>query len=162
MIRYALALLLAAGPAWPAAAPPAPVLEKAQQGLPKTRLTFPDGHSIRVDLAVTPFQREIGLMNRTKLPRNYGMLFAFPSEQRLEFWMKNTFVDLDMLFIDAEGRVTALHPRVPRSWPDTPEDKLERRAGFGKYVLELPAGAAERRKVKVGERLRFAVAVPVS
>lgn len=134
----------------------------AQQGLPTTTLTFPDGKTIEVDLAVTPMQREIGLMNRVKLPRDYGMLFVFPVEQGLQFWMKNTFVDLDMVFLDAEGRVTALHSRVRRSYRDTPEEKLERRSGFGKYVLELPAGAASKRKVKVGKKLRFAITVPVT
>ncbi|MBI5202395.1 MAG: DUF192 domain-containing protein [Elusimicrobia bacterium] len=143
-----------------------PVVEelggKPQQGLAATPLKFPDGKSIKVELAVTPEQREIGLMNRTTLPKDYGMLFVFPVEMRLEFWMKNTFVDLDMVFIDTAGKVTALHPKVPRSYKDTPEEKLARRGGLGRYVLELPSGAAARHKLKVGQTLSFKVSVPVS
>ena len=135
---------------------------RPQQGLAVTPLRFPDGKSIQVELAVTPDQREIGLMNRTKLPKNYGMLFVFPLEMGLEFWMKNTLVDLDMVFIDHAGLVTAVHAKVPRSAPDTPDEKLARRFGRGRYVLELPSGAASRHKVKVGQTLHFKVTVPVS
>lgn len=135
---------------------------KPQRGLAVTPLRFPDGKTIQVDLAVTPDQREIGLMNRVKLPKDYGMLFVFPYEIRLEFWMKNTLVDLDIIFIDKTGRVTAVHPRVPRSTPETPDEKLARRSGLGQFVLELPSGAAARHKLKVGRFLRFKVTVPVS
>src|SRR5437762_1153753 len=124
-----------------------------QKGLAKAPLTFPDGKTIRVELAQTPTQREIGLMHRTKLPKDYGMLFVFPQEQGLEFWMKNTLVDLDMVFLDHEGKITALHERVPRSSADTPEDKLARRSGLAQYVLELPSGAGVRHKLKPGQKL---------
>ncbi|MBI4425919.1 MAG: DUF192 domain-containing protein [Elusimicrobia bacterium] len=133
-----------------------------QQGLPKLPLTFPNGKTIQVDLAATPAAREIGLMHRRALPRDYGMLFAFPGEQELQFWMKNTLVDLDMVFLDKEGAITALHPRVPRSRVDAPEETLARRSGRGQYVLELPAGAAGRHKLRVGQRLRFALPRPLS
>lgn len=156
------ALLALAAPAL-SSSPAVETLEgKPQQGLAVTPLRFPDGKTIQVDLAVTPDQREIGLMNRLKLPKDYGMLFVFPYEIRLEFWMKNTLVDLDIIFIDKTGRVTAVHPRVPRSAPDTPDEKLARRAGLGKFVLELPSGAAARRKLRVGQTLQFKVTVPVS
>ncbi|MCX5789401.1 MAG: DUF192 domain-containing protein [Elusimicrobia bacterium] len=154
-LAFALPALAAqAGPSStaPGAAP--------QSGLTRARLKFPDGKTISVDLAATPLQREVGLMNRTRLPKDYGMLFVFPVEQGLQFWMKNTLVDLDMVFIDHEGRVTAFYPRVPRSELDTPEDKLARRSGLAQYVLELPAGAGARHKLKVGQKLGFAVAIP--
>ena len=155
--------VLALAFALPALAAPAPSTAPGaapQSGLARARLKFPDGKTISVDLAATPLQREVGLMNRTKLPKDYGMLFVFPVEQGLQFWMKNTLVDLDMVFIDHEGRVTAFYPRVPRSELDTPEDKLARRSGLAQYVLELPAGAGARHKLKAGQKLRFAVAIP--
>ncbi|MBI4347538.1 MAG: DUF192 domain-containing protein [Elusimicrobia bacterium] len=158
----ALSILLPPIPAWPSSSAVALLDGRPQQGLPTTTLRFPDGKAIEVELAVTPEQREIGLMNRLKLPKDYGMLFVFPIEQGLEFWMKNTFVDLDMVFIDTRGKVTAVHPRVPRSYPHTPDEKLARRGGLGRYVLELPAGAAKRRKLKVGQTLKFKITVPVS
>ena len=161
------ALLAAACLAWAVhAAAASPTVEslngKPQQGLAVTPLRFPDGKSIQVELAVTPDQREIGLMNRTKLPKEYGMLFVFPKEIRLEFWMKNTLVDLDMVFIDTAGKVTAVHAKVPKSTPETPDELLARRGGLGRFVLELPSGAAARHKLKVGQKLAFKVAVPVS
>lgn len=157
-----LSLVLTPSPAWPSSPAIASLDGQPQQGLPTTTLRFPDGKAIEVELAVTPEQREIGLMNRFKLPNDYGMLFVFPTEQGLEFWMKNTFVDLDMVFIDKKGKVTAVHSRVPRSYPHTPDRELARRGGLGQYVLELPAGAARRRKLKVGQRLAFKITVPVS
>lgn len=133
-----------------------------QKGLPQAPLTFPDGRTIQVDVAATPLQREVGLMHRVRLPKDYGMLFVFPQEGGLQFWMKNTLVDLDMVFLDRERRITEVHRRVPRSRPDTPEDKLARRSGLAQYVLELPAGAASRHKLRRGQRLEFRVAVPPS
>ena len=156
--RFAAVLALAL--AAPALAADAPAGSRPQRGLAAAPLTFPDGRTIAVDLAATPLQREIGLMHRTRLARNYGMLFVFPQEQGLQFWMKNTLVDLDMVFLDHEGRITALHERVPRSRPDTPEEKLARRSGLAQFVLELPAGAGARHKLKVGQKLKFAVVIP--
>lgn len=120
-------------------------------------LTFPNGKRIRVDLALTPQQQEIGLMFRTSLPKDYGMLFVFPSEQRLQFWMKNTWTDLDMIFIDKEKRITAVFRNVPRSFPETPESAVARRGADGQFVLELPAGTSVKLRLKAGDLLRFDV-----
>lgn len=162
LLYLAVSIALPPAPAWPSGPAVARLDGKPQQGLPTTTLRFPDGRSMSVELAVTPEQREIGLMNRLTLPKDYGMLFVFPIEQGLEFWMKNTFVALDMVFIDRHGKVTAVHPRVPRSYPNTPDHDLARRGGLGQYVLELPAGAAKRRKLRVGQTLDFKITVPVS
>ena len=132
----------------------------AAAALPTAPLTFPDGKTITVEVAATPRDRERGLMDRVKLARDYGMLFVFPTEQPLQFWMKNTWVSLDMVFIDKALRITEVHRNVPRSFPDTPEEKLARRGGLGQYVLEVPAGAAKRRGLKKGQRLKFSVFVP--
>ena len=137
----------ASGPE-PAAAPP-------QAALPVTRLAFPDGASITVEVADTPEAREKGLMFRRAIPQEYGMLFVFPEEQMLQFWMKNTLVSLDMIWLDGERRVTGVHPDVPASREDAPEAELARRTGTGKFVLELAAGEAARRGLKPGARLEF-------
>jgi len=69
--------------------------------------------------------------------------------------MKNTFVDLDMVFIDAEKTITGIHAGVPKSEEDTPEHLIATRGGYGKFVLELPAGAAKRYGLEVGQTLKF-------
>ena len=126
-----------------------------QARMPTAKLTFPDGGSITVQVADTPEAREKGLMFRRALAPDYGMLFIFPEEQMLQFWMKNTLVSLDMIWLDGERRITGVHPDVPASREDTPEAALARRTGTGKFVLELPAGQAARRGLKPGARLEF-------
>lgn len=123
--------------------------------LQKASLKFPSGKTIRVDLALTPREQEIGLMFRTSLPKNYGMLFVFPSEQRLNFWMKNTWTNLDMIFISQDKKINAIYANVPRSYPETPESAVARRSADGQYVLELPAGESSKLALKKGDRLSF-------
>jgi len=71
------------------------------------------------------------------------------------FWMKNTFVDLDMIFLDGTKSITVVHHDVPRSKPGDSDESLARRRGSGRYVLELPAGAARRHGLKAGHQLLF-------
>ncbi|MFA6093371.1 MAG: DUF192 domain-containing protein [Elusimicrobiota bacterium] len=133
----------------------APVPEQKMSLLPEVKIILPDGALLIADLARTPETRTTGLMFRTELPKEYGMLFAFPQEQELQFWMKNTFVDLDMVWLSADKKVTSVAERVPRCEKDASDDLVARRAGVGRYVLELPAGAARRHKIQPGAALRF-------
>jgi uncharacterized protein len=143
--------------------PPAPAEPAAQACVPqklekKVPLKFPKGKPITVDVADTPSTRETGLMCVTKMPKDYGMLFVFPNEMGLGFWMKNTLVSLDILWIGADKRVNNIAPRLKASKTDTPDDKVARAGGRGMYVLELAAGEAKRRGLKVGDKLEFDVA----
>ena len=126
----------------------------------KTSLTFPAGKTIQVDVVDTPAPREMGLMCRAKLPKDYGMLFVFPREMDLGFWMKNTLVSLDLVWIGSDKRITVVAPRLKASTVDTPEDRVARAGGKGQYVLELPAGAAKRHGLRMGDALKFVVAIP--
>ena len=81
-------------------------------------------------------------MYRTALGRHTGMIFVFDRDQPVNFWMKNTLIPLDMVFIAADGRVRTVAANVPASTTKTPEDEIARRAGSAKYVLELGAGEA--------------------
>lgn len=128
----------------------------------KARLGFPDGKTIQVDVVDDPRTREIGLMCRTGLPKDYGMLFVFPGESQFTFWMKNTLVSLDMVWIGADKRITALRERMKESTVDTPDFAVARASGEGQYVLELPAGAAARHHLKPGDKLSFKTPVPAS
>lgn len=105
-------------------------------------------HEFRVEIADDDAERARGLMYRRSLARDAGMLFLFPRDQVMSFWMKNTYVPLDMLFIDATGRIADLHENA---WPldETPirSDRPVR------AVLELVAGSVRRLGIKVGDRV---------
>jgi len=123
--------------------------------LPKTTIAFPKGRQITVEVAHTPHARERGLMFRKELASDYGMLFVFPKQLALQFWMKNTWVDLDMIFLGSEKKINHLYHNVPHSNPGDAHAVLAKRHGFGQYVLELPAGAAKGYGLKVGDQLIF-------
>lgn len=159
----ALMLLLALSPAAFAGGAAAPADKCVPQTVPKakkTALAFPDGKTIRIDLVDTPMSREIGLMCVTKMPRTYGMLFVFPQDLYLNFWMKNTLVQLDILWIGPDKKITEIHEKLRASTVDTPDDKVATAGGRGQYVLELASGEASRRKLKIGDQLKFEAAIP--
>ena len=99
---------------------------------------------LRVQVAATEPQRERGLMGVRKLAPHTGMLFIFDSDAPIEFWMKDTLIPLDMVFIGSNGTVRSVFPNVPVVATGTPDDRIPRRDGVAKYVLELPAGEAAR------------------
>ena len=118
-------------------------------------VTLPDDYPIQARLADTPEKQTKGLMFVKHLPENEGMLFAFDQETEQLFWMKNTLIDLDIVFIGADQRVTSVDEQVPHSYTYTPDNQVAYSAGFGKYVLELPAKTAARHGVAAGTKLRF-------
>ncbi|HEY8297600.1 MAG TPA: DUF192 domain-containing protein [Candidatus Baltobacteraceae bacterium] len=98
--------------------------------------------ALRLEVADTEPARERGLMNRTFLAAHTGMLFVFDRDRPVEFWMKNTLVPLDMVFVGSDGVVRSVAARVPATSLSTPDARIPRRDGSGKYVIELPAGEA--------------------
>jgi hypothetical protein len=101
-----------------------------------------------VELASTPAQREQGLQGRRVLAPGTGMLFDFKSSRPVYMWMKNTFIPLDMLFIDAAGRVVNITERtVPMSLATIGSD------GPVRAVLELDGGTVRRLGIKPGDRV---------
>ncbi|MEH1932938.1 MAG: DUF192 domain-containing protein [Nostoc sp.] len=142
-----------AKPPSPTSASQTPAPESLGQTLPiSAKAIVPNGTTIQLEVAQTPEQQEMGLMYRPALPDNRGMLFAFPSAQSISFWMKNTPVPLDMVFlhngvvkyIQAAAPPCASEP-CPTYGSKTPIDK----------VIELRSGRAAELKLKVGDIVKI-------
>lgn len=105
-----------------------------------------------VELAQTPEDRSRGLMFREHLPARSGMLFVFEHPQRVAFWMKNTLIPLDMIFVDRTGTVTRIHQGA------IPGDETPIPGGDQVFsVLEINAGLASRYGITEGTVLRHKV-----
>ena len=101
-----------------------------------------------IELALSDAQMEQGLMFRRSLAPDAGMLFDFHRSMTATMWMKNTFIPLDMLFVDGAGRIVDIHERaVPQSL-----DTISARAS-SRYVIELNGGTVERLGIKIGDRV---------
>jgi len=123
---------------------------------PKTvSVVLPDNFKVKAELALTKAEAEKGLMNREVLPEGEGMLFVFNEETPHYFWMKNTFVNLDMVFIGKNKTVNQAWENVPRSYVYTPDNQVAIRGGMAKYVLELPAKSITKHKIKTGSKIDF-------
>lgn len=116
------------------------------QQLPTIELTA-GMHRIRAMVAQTPEQRATGLMFRTDLPPNEGMLFVFEQPQRQCFWMMNTLIPLSIAFLADDGTIVNLDEMKPRTTDNHCSDKPVR------YVLEMNAGWFTRKGLKAGDRL---------
>ena len=160
MKRLALAAALAA-PLGCAPASSGPGAECPRQAIAETvDIALPSGARVRAELADEPREREIGLMCRTGLAPEAGMLFGFDREMPLQFWMKRTLIPLDMVWLDKDKRVTGVAANVPASRVDTPDERVARAEGRGQWVLELAAGEAARLGLKKGDKLRFDAEAP--
>lgn len=109
--------------------------------------------TLTLQVAKTEDQRELGLMSVMSLPKHTGMVFVFDQDAPVEFWMKNTFIPLDMVFVGADGAVRAVAANVPSTTADTPDEKIPRRSATAKYVIELPAGEAAKDGIASGVHL---------
>lgn len=98
--------------------------------------------------------RERGLMCVVSVPHTRGMIFVFPgADARQGFWMKDTLVPLDMVWIRKNGIVSAVAANVPATPDGTPDDQVARRSGMGVYVLELGGGDAARFGLRPGVKV---------
>ena len=105
-------------------------------------------HVFGVEMAVTPEEQARGLMFRRELPEKQGMLFDFKREQPTSFWMKNTYVPLDMIFIRADGRILNIAQNtVPLS------EALVSSSGPVRAVLEVVAGTTKKLGIAAGDRV---------
>lgn len=102
-----------------------------------------------VEVADDPNERSVGLMRRELMPRSAGMFFVYEQPQRAVFWMKNTLIPLDMIFMDETGVVTRVHENA------VPLDLTGIEGGDGvQFVLEINGGLAGRLGISEGSELR--------
>lgn len=101
-----------------------------------------------VEVAATEPSRRKGLMYRKLMEEHHGMLFLFPQERLNSFWMKNTILELDMLFVSKDWRVVGILDHVP------PQNEAPRKVDEpSQYVIELVAGATEKFGIKKGMKV---------
>jgi len=117
------------------------------------RVVLPDGAAIQVELATDEPTRSQGLMYRDRLAEDRGMLFFFPQSGEYPFWMKNTLIPLDMIWIDDQRRIAHVTSNVPPCKAD-PCPNYPPNAN-AKYVLELAAGVAAKHHLTKDQTLRF-------
>jgi uncharacterized membrane protein (UPF0127 family) len=124
---------------------------RAQSALPGGHVVFPDGTKVAVEIAATDPVRMRGLMFRQYLAENEGMIFVFPKVGFYPFWMKDTLIPLDMLWLDADGRIVSIARSVPPCRADPCPEYSPRAEAL--YVVELRSGFARRHGVKTGDPL---------
>lgn len=111
--------------------------------LPTTTLTI-GSHKAIAEVATTPDQRSVGLMNRFSLKPDHGMLFVFERSEPLGFWMKNTFVALSIAFIADDGRIINIEDMKPQT------ENSHMSKGPARYALEMRKGWFAERSIGPG------------
>jgi len=126
-------------------------MAKAMFDARRAEVRFPGGRIVAAEIADTPQRVAVGYMYRTEVGDGEGMIFVFPRPDAHPFWMKNTLVPLDMIWMDEMFNVLHIQPSAPPCKADPcvsygPPRKVA-------YVLEVRGGAAAREGLKVGDRL---------
>lgn len=115
-------------------------------------IDLPVGPAVfRVEIADDPEERSKGLMHRTELGDEEGMLFVFETEQMMSFWMKNTPLPLSIAYIDERGTIREIYDMEPNSLAPVRSNLPAR------YALEVPQGAFHRRGVRLGHQIDLTV-----
>lgn len=113
------------------------------------------GRSFSLEIAKTLPQITRGLGGRSRLCPNCGMIFVFKSPQTLSFWMKNTLIPLDIIFLNSEGKVINFFTALPE--PGIPDKKLKifQSSSPSSFALELPAGTAQILNLVPGDQINL-------
>jgi uncharacterized protein len=113
-----------------------------------------NGKTYSFESAVTEKQRQTGLMFRKKLDKNNGMLFIYGKEEYLFFYMKNTFIPLDIAFIDDEFKIIDIQQMEPL------DETTIQSKGKARYALEVNRGFFSKAGLNVGDKLDFTSPIP--
>ena len=146
--RFGAGLLAGAGLTL-AAAWGAPAVAQRAGPAARAEAVFPDKTVVSLEVARTEPERSRGLMYRTSLPEQAGMIFLFERPGVYPFWMKNTLIALDLFWTDTSGRIVWIAESVPPCTAD-PCPEYPPKA-VAQYVIETNAGFAKRHRVKVGD-----------
>ena len=124
----------------------------ACQAQPRVTIATREGGELtfQVEVADTPAKRELGLQYRRDLPVDRGMIFLFPVESEHSFWMKNTPIPLDMIFIGRDRKIVGI---VEQAVPFSTDSRSV--PGASQFVLEINGGLAKRYGIKAGDFVRF-------
>ena len=146
----AAAVLAACGARTPAAQPVENTAQSSLQQIPLTVRSGRTSHRFTVEVAETRRDQAQGLMYRRALEPNRGMLFIYNPPQQVAFWMKNTLIPLDMIFIRADGEIVKIQP-------DTVPLSLEPVSSGEPIlaVLEIPGGRSAELGIKAGDRVEW-------
>jgi hypothetical protein len=137
----------------PPAASPFGAGNRHEAGCRVYRVRAPRG-TLLLAAATNQKDRERGLMDVRALPARVGMIFTFPGGDGMRvFWMKDTLIPLDMVFVRADGTVSEVAENVPATTHATPDAQIPRRFGVARSVIELNAGEAVRDGIIPGVRL---------
>ena len=117
---------------------------------PRFKTIWVEKVPLRVEVADTLERQERGLMFRSSLPENEGMLFVYRDPIEMSFWMRNTLIPLDIAFVGADGVILNIHKARPLD-----ESVLYRSAGAAKYVIETNQGWFSRHGLGPGAKVRF-------
>ena len=109
-----------------------------------------NNHVLYLQKAVTPAERQLGLMYRQSMPANQGMLFSFPKVDTYSIWMKNTYISLDLIFLDTNYKVVDTKENLPILSEKKHTSKIKH-----KHILELNAGSVKRFGIKIGQVLKI-------
>ena len=118
-------------------------------------LTFTDSLNntktkIDIQIANSDFDRELGLMFRKQMEENKGMLFIFPEEARQSFWMRNTLISLDMIFVNGINKIVTIHKNT-----QTLSDQSYPSTAPAKYVIEVNGGYCSKHNINEGDKINF-------
>jgi uncharacterized membrane protein (UPF0127 family) len=141
-------LLLCAFKCGSATPPPAPAV-----AADAPQVIFPDNFAVKVEVASDDPTREQGLMYRNSLADDRGMIFFFPQNGEFSFWMKNTIIPLDMIWIDENRKIVHIASNVPPCQADPCPSYPP--GAPARYVLEVAAGVAAKHHLADGNILRF-------
>lgn len=125
-----------------------------QSPMPMISLSI-GGLKLVIEVAATPESRARGLMFRKTLKANHGMLFVFPRENKLAFWMKNTGIPLSIIFVDKYSKVVSVKPLIPYS--EKPVDSSKPAI----YAIELNRTVCERNNIKPGMKVEGLTAITI-
>ncbi len=139
------------------AEPPANVAPADVLRIPVTIATEGGDVTFQSELADSEAERQRGLMYRTSMGAREGMLFLFPTEHQLSFWMRNTYIPLDMVFIKADRTILGIVENA------TPRTETSRRVpGDSQFVLEVNGGTCAKLGIKAGQSVTFLAPTPKS